>query len=127
MKRYSTEQRLSIEKYLADNHDEYLTAARIAAALESTGVSRSSVYRNLAEMARRGLVDRSIGDSGEVLYRFCGERCSKSIHLMCERCGRLIHLGEGQTVAIEGAVASTSGFRMDAARTVIYGVCEDCR
>lgn len=127
MKRYLTEPRAKIAEYLADNSDELFTAAQIARALETNGISRSSVYRNLASMEALGQVVRAAGSSGEILYRFCGAECSRSLHLQCECCGKIVHLDRDETQAIGDIVASEGDFRMDTAKTVIYGRCMQCR
>jgi Fur family ferric uptake transcriptional regulator len=127
MRSYATEQRSLLSDYLSSRPDVYLTAMEVANALEPKGVSRSSVYRNLLALEGQGQIVRSAGPKGETLYRFCGERCSDHIHLQCERCGRLVHLDEEETRAVAAIVSTRDGFELDATRTVIYGICEDCR
>ena len=57
MKVYHTEQRKSILDYLESRQDACVTAGEVAAAL-SAAVSKSAVYRNLADLEKEGKVVR---------------------------------------------------------------------
>lgn len=128
MKIYSTEQRRSILVYLEGRQDACLTANEIAVALAPT-VSKSAVYRNLADLEREGTVvrvplsgDRSFG------YRYAGsDACKGKIHISCVRCGKTEHVSTRAANAFEAAIAASDGFSLHKGECLLYGVCKSCR
>lgn len=129
MARYVTKQRRSLLGYLACHADESLTAQQIAAQLHDSGVSVSSVYRNLTELENEGKVRRvSHGGSREVYYQYAAaEGCRACLHLACKQCGKTFHMGMPTADALVESVAREEQFQIDREDTVIYGVCASCR
>ena len=124
-----TKQRRVLLDYLEKHADEALPVQEIADALEQESISKSSVYRNLAELENEGAVHRKYRGAGrELLYQYVGaEACKGSIHLSCKQCGRTFHMTVADADQLLRAVANTEGFAVDKGDTVLYGVCEDCR
>jgi len=128
MKGYRTEQRKSILDYLESHRDACLTAGDIATAL-SPSVSKSAVYRNLAELESEGKVvrvsqagDRSVG------YRYqASHACMGKIHISCVRCGKTEHISPRTTMVFEAALAASDGFSLNKGECQLYGVCKECR
>lgn len=127
--KYVTKQRKILLDYLTKHTDDPLPAQEIAEALEQESISKSSVYRNLAELENEGVVRRKYRGAGrELLYQYVGaEACKGSIHLSCKQCGRTFHMTAAGADQLLRAVAETEGFAVDKGDTVLYGVCEDCR
>lgn len=127
--KYVTKQRKILLDYLTKHTDDPLPVQEIAEALEQESISKSSVYRNLAELENEGVVRRKYRGAGrELLYQYVGaETCKGSIHLSCKQCGRTFHMTAAGADQLLRAVAETEGFAVDKGDTVLYGVCEDCR
>lgn len=129
MPKYATRQRAALLRFLADHADESLSASEIAQALSQENISRSAVYRNLAELEAEGKVCRvSQGGSREALYRFTdAEECRECLHMTCVRCGRTYHMADLDADNLVRALIRNEGFRVDKASTVLYGTCSACR
>ncbi len=129
MAKYVTRQRKTLLNYLSKHADELLSVQRIADALEAEDVSRSAVYRNVAELEAEGALRRDLGgDAHEACYRYVGaERCKNSLHLSCKQCGRTFHMDSGGAEALMQVVERAQGFALDKVDTVLYGVCADCK
>ena len=129
MPKYMTRQRRTLLSYLNGHADELLSVREIADALEAEDVSRSAVYRNVAELEAEGQLRRDRGgDAREVYYRYVGAApCRGSLHLSCKRCGRTFHMDSGGADALTRAVEREEGFAVDRSDTVLYGVCALCR
>jgi len=127
--KYATKQRRILLDYLEKHTDEPLPVHEIIAALERESISKSSVYRNLAELENEGTVRRKYSGAGrELLYQYVGSTaCKGSIHLNCKTCGRTFHMTSDGAELLLRAVAKTEGFTVDKGTTILYGVCEDCR
>ena len=127
MRVYHTEQRKSILDYLESRKDACVTAGEIAAAL-SPSVSKSAVYRNLADLEREGKVIRAT-QTGERSfgYRYAGSHsCAGKIHISCVRCGKTEHISAGAALRLERALAAEDGFSLHRGECMLFGVCREC-
>ena len=129
MSKYVTRQRRTLLSYLSGHADELLSVREIADALEAEDVSRSAVYRNVAELETEGKLRRDRGsDAREVYYRYVGAAgCRGSLHLSCKKCGRTFHMDSGGADALTQVVEKAEGFAVDKSDTVLYGVCAACK
>lgn len=127
MKVYHTEQRKNILEYLESRKDACVTASEIAAALSSV-VSKSAVYRNLADLEKEGEVVRvSLSGDRSVGYRYAGSHsCRGKIHISCVKCGRTEHVSSAAASAFEAALALSDGFSLNKGECLLYGVCKTC-
>lgn len=128
MPKYMTKQRKLLTDFLMQHIDENLSAGQIAEALSDT-ISKSAVYRNLADMEKEGKLHRVMGGgSREVIYRYSGSHvCSESLHLSCKKCGKTVHMQQQLADALVQSVAMNDDFSIDKGETVIYGVCSACK
>ena len=128
MRVYHTEQRKSILDYLESRQDACVTAAEIAEALSST-VSKSAVYRNLADLEKEGKVVRvSLSGGRSFGYRYAGSHaCVGKIHISCVRCGKTEHVSSRAAESFERALRDADGFSLNKAECLLYGVCKACR
>ncbi len=128
MPKYVTKQRKLLIDYLARHTDESLSAGQIARALADT-VSKSAVYRNLADMEAEGRLRRIAGGGArEVVYQYSdGASCGGCLHLSCKKCGKTVHMEKQVADALVDRVAESDHFSIDKGETVIYGVCASCQ
>jgi len=85
----------------------------------------ATVYRTLALLTEKGVVDVLSHHGAEQCYRLCGDEHHH--HLLCERCHRVVevqHCGLDDWVA---AAAKQHGFVATDHSVEIVGVCADCR
>ena len=128
MKVYHTEQRKSILDYLESRQDACVTAGEISAALSSS-VSKSAVYRNLADLEKEGKVVRvSLSGGRSAGYRYAASHaCAGKIHISCVKCGRTEHVSPAAALRLERALAVEEGFLLNKGESHLYGVCRECR
>ena len=89
-------------------------------------LSLGTVYRNISLFREEGeLVSLGVVRWEE---RFDG-RVEAHPHFVCSRCGKVIDIPEipNETLGNIGAMGEERGFKIEAARTVFYGLCGDCR
>ena len=127
MQTYRTEQRRKILEYLESKRDASVTATEIAAALSSL-VSKSAVYRNLADLESEGKVVRVSQSGGRSFgYRYAGSHsCAGKIHISCVRCGKTEHVSAGAALRLERALAAEEGFSLNKGECMLFGVCREC-
>ena len=124
-----TKQRKLLLEYLSEHADETLPTSQIVTGLLEKGISASAIYRNLADLERKGKVKRSAKPgSQELYYRYVGaESCRGHLHLSCLRCGKTVHMEESEADALAQRLAANKGFALDRGETVLYGICADCQ
>ncbi len=129
---YNTKQKNAVLDCLAEQTSRSLTVDGVLAALAARGerIGRSTVYRRLEELCREGYARRFAPEEGRsVTYRFIGSGCGEKshFHLICSACGVVYHTHCPEMEAIFQHVADEHGFAVDTQKTVLYGVCENCR
>jgi Fur family transcriptional regulator, ferric uptake regulator len=122
----ATPQRLLVLQTLAaEPHDA--TAQEIHARLREgkNRIGLATVYRALAVLKRRGVVDELSHRAGESCYRLC--QPGHHHHMVCERCHRVEEL-EG--CGADDWIASASrrhGFQVASHTVEVFGLCATCR
>lgn len=125
---YNTEQRTALLSFLTENPDKTFSAKQIAEALAGKNISKSSVYRNIAELESEQKIKR-VTKAGchESFYQFCdNSACKNHIHLSCTKCGKIFHMESKQTERLVSDVEAADGFEINRAETTLYGLCRDC-
>ena len=126
---YKTKQRELILSYLKNTDCPHVSAGDIAAHLRSeSSVGTATVYRQLEKMVEAGLVRKYSLDGG-ACYQYVGgdEGCREHFHLKCLCCGALIHVDCDFLCGLAPHILEHHGFEVDNSRTVMYGMCKECR
>ncbi len=128
MKQYKTKQRDEILRFLMENDDVCFSAKEIT---DRVSAGEATVFRTLAVLVRENRVRKFTVGSGRgecAHYQYNNsEECALHIHLKCESCGRLIHMDCSFMDEIRRHFKEDHNFVVDCGKTVIYGLCEDCR
>ena len=121
-----TEQRLAVLGALAEEPND-ATAQQIHAKLAARGVriGLATVYRSLALLSERGVVDALMHSSAETCYRLCGEEHHH--HLVCSQCHRVVELADCELDGWLERVSASHGFVATSHRLEATGVCSGCR
>ena len=128
--RYNTRQRDLILEFLQTNKSRHLTAEEIAEGLRGQRVGKSTVYRTLDLLIREGSVRRFfIEDGASACFQYAPPdgACKMHYHLKCYNCGALFHVECEFLDQVEAHIFERHGFQIDNSKTVLYGVCQDCR
>lgn len=127
----NTRQKTLILECLREYGSRHVTADELVERLKAgnTPVPKATVYRNLAQLEKNGLVKRYvISDNAPACYQYIDKAalCHEHFHFMCQGCGRIIHFDdEALRRALTGLKAGR-GFEIDGNKTVFYGICADC-
>lgn len=131
MKIYKTKQKNFVLECLKKHENENLTSENIIGFLKQEGVSVSNatVYRHLNSLLEDKSVRRIMGSDGVFVYRYFDKtkNCERHSHLVCDSCGKLIHLECESLDKIYEHIKNEHGFSVDGIKTVFYGKCKDCR
>lgn len=122
----ATPRRLDVLEELAQERDD-VTAQQLWGRLRrgDSGPGLATVYRTLALLSEKGVVDVLSHHGGEQCYRLCGDEHHH--HLLCERCHRVVEVQECGLDDWVAAAAKQHDFVATDHRVEIVGLCADCR
>jgi len=129
---YNTKQKTEIIAYLKEKKGTPLSAGDIGRHLaeENVPVGKTTIYRQLENLAEEGVIARIAADGDRSAYyeyidkADCYPHC---FHCKCVKCGKLIHLECEELLEVTEHLSKEHGFTVDPVKTVIYGLCEACR
>ena len=129
MSGYNTKQRRALLAFLGEHPDKLLTARQMADALAEKQISLSAVYRNLAQLEAEEKVRRSAkSGSHEAFYQYLDAKgCKGALHMSCVKCGKTFHMADSNAALFAKHLAQSEQFTLDAADTILYGTCSDCK
>lgn len=132
-----TEQRITkqgrcVLECLMENSGIHLTAEDISAKLKENGkaVSVATIYRQLEKLTALGKIRKYTSSPDEpACYQYFHEHtsCANHFHLKCQKCNKLIHVSCDYLDKLEKHIGEHHGFEVDNTRTVLYGICKDCK
>ncbi len=122
----STAARRLVADLIAARSGHFTAADLVADARASNaGVGRATVFRTLELFGERGIVERIDLPTGEHAYVGCEPRHHH--HVVCDRCGRTSEIDDAGIDGIVREVESRTGYRIDAHRVELFGLCPVCR
>jgi Fur family transcriptional regulator, ferric uptake regulator len=89
------------------------------------GVTRATIFRSLDVLAELGVVERLDLPSGEHAFVACEP--AHHHHVVCSSCGRSTGVADPGIERIADAIGRETGYRIDAHRLELFGLCPACR
>ncbi len=128
----NTHQKMAILEYMKACGGRHIRAEDIICGLQAQGeaVGKATVYRFLKALESEGQIRRyTISDKVPACYQYVGDHpeCREHCHLMCTRCGQLIHVENPVIKTFTKQTMEEDGFLIDESKTVFYGLCRQCR
>jgi Fur family ferric uptake transcriptional regulator len=122
-----TRQRRLIWDALTAEPESHLSAEDVVerVRVQMATVDPSTVYRTLDMLVREGLVRRTDLGAGRGFY----ERAQDHLHhhVVCERCGAVVHLHDDEVGEVRERVERASGYALSRDDMSFYGLCPSCR
>lgn len=131
-KPYNTQQRDIILSFLSNNEGKCLTVRDIYNGILKNGASigEATVYRQLQHFITEGVAFKFTDSEGEgAFYRYINDKneCDSHFHLKCVNCAEIIHMKCEFMKYLEQHILADHDFSVDNGRTVIYGLCSNCK
>jgi len=129
VKNYNTKQKQSILDLLIENASCHMTAEEILLKLKekSTPVSKATLYRYLDLLIAAGAVKRYSSGQNKGCFQYVEGNCSDNVyHLLCSKCGKLIHIDNLDLTTINNKIKKDFDFLVDDSKIVFYGKCREC-
>lgn len=132
--KYKTKKRDMLLEYLVSVRGKHITAGDVCEYFKAQGaeIGQSTVYRQLESLVDDGLIGKYLIDGNtpacfEFIGRDVQHKKDSCYHCKCEKCGKLIHLGGDEMKPLQEQLLNRNGFVLDPNRTVLYGLCENCK
>jgi Fur family transcriptional regulator, ferric uptake regulator len=88
------------------------------------GVHLSTIYRNLEELERLGVIDSTRLGTGHATYHLAS---SAHGHLVCEKCGTTIEVPDEIFAGLVRLAVTDYGFTINPRRFAVTGRCVNCQ
>ena len=128
---YSTRQKRELLSFLEERSMRHFSVDEVVFELQDRGekIGRSTVYRTLEQLAEQGRVRKYTGVQGITQYQHVQDAasCDDHFHMMCSRCGNLLHVDCALMRTMARHLMSEHGFQLDSRETILVGICENCR
>ena len=107
------------------DHPGHRTAEELVTSVQALDpdVHRSTIYRNLDELERLGVIEHVHLGHGPATYHLSSERHG---HLVCEHCGTALSVPDSFFASIADAAMREMGFRVQPRHFAMLGTCERC-
>jgi Fur family ferric uptake transcriptional regulator len=104
---------------------DHRTAEHLAAEVQAIApdVHLSTIYRNLDELERLGVVVHTHLGHSPATYHLATETHG---HFVCEACGYTLEAPEEVFAALAGAARAHYGFTIDPRHFAVLGTCAEC-
>lgn len=127
---YSTRQKRELLKFLQERGMRHFSVDDVVFEMQDRGekVGRSTVYRYLEQLAAQGSVRKYQSTQGVTQYQHVEDaaRCGGHSHMMCSRCGDLLHVDCKLMDTLSNHLMAEHGFMLDPRETILVGLCERC-
>jgi Fe2+ or Zn2+ uptake regulation protein len=106
--------------------EDHLSVEELASAVQQRApdVHVSTVYRNLEDLQRLGVVAHSHLGHGPATYQLASQAHA---HFICEDCGRRFEASDDLFTGLARAAKAKLGFSIDPHHFAIQGRCADCQ
>jgi Fe2+ or Zn2+ uptake regulation protein len=121
--RVTTPRRILLEVlFEAESH---LTAEELTAAVQARtpDVHLSTIYRNLEDLQKLGVIDHSHLGHGPATYQLASH---SHAHLICDECGKRVEAHDELFSELARKAQSQLGFTIDPHHFAVLGRCADC-
>ena len=95
-----------------------------AVSLQYPNISRTTVYRNLNELAKDGKI-RKLEVPGKADHY--DHICNEHYHIRCLKCGKVFDVDMKYKKGLENSIKDTHGFVVNGYDLIFKGICPNCQ
>ena len=124
--KYKTKHKTELIEFLKKHQDEHLTINEIQRSLKK--IPQATLYRLMDSLVESGQVRKYfIEPNSSCCFQYVGdEHCHEHFHLICKKCGKLIHLECDEVNHLLQHIKDDHGFEIDVSKVNFYGECDEC-
>ncbi len=92
--------------------------------IEYPEVSKATLYRNLSQLAKAGLIRKIDGLDSSAHF---DHNTKLHYHFICEKCGKVFDISTDVAQNIVKKAEQETGFKITSHEIVFKGLCKDCK
>lgn len=125
--KYKTKHKSELLAFLKENEDKHLTIQEIQSSLKS--IPTATLYRLMDSLVESKEVRKYfVEPNSSCCFQYVNDHhCHDHFHLLCSKCGKLIHLECDETEHFLKHIKDEHGFDVDISKINFYGVCKECQ
>ena len=127
---YNTRQKREMLKFLQERKMRHFSVDEVVFEMQERGekIGRTTVYRFLEQLAEQGDVRKYQNVQGITQYQHVEDMtsCDDHFHMMCKKCGNLIHVDCNLMHSMAEHLFKVHGFMLDPRETILKGLCDVC-
>ena len=132
IKKRNTKQKSLLLDYFIKNKHKHLSIDTILQDLSSDkqSISQATVYRLINTLVQEGLIRKIVIDDKKCsCYQYIdtNQKCYEHYHLICNKCGAMLHFDNNIIDNLKDNIYSTFNFEIDTSKVVFYGICSKCK
>ena len=121
-----TAPRRQVAELIAARHGHFTAADLLHdASRRRLRLGRATVFRNLDLLTELDALERLDLPTGEHAYVTCAP-AQHHHHVVCRSCGRSVDVQDSGLGSVVNEIADRSGFKIDAHRLELFGMCPEC-
>lgn len=123
---YQTDHQRKIQQYFMKHPNQGFTPKMICDVFADS-IHQATVYRNLARLEEAKIVRKVyLPNQENYTYQYIGCDCTSHLHLICQKCGKTIHLECEKSFDFLNHVMQEHQFNVDRYQSIIVGLCKEC-
>ena len=124
--KYKTKHKTEVIEFLKNHKDEHLTIHEIQKSLKR--IPQATLYRLMDSLVESGHVRKYfIEPNSSCCFQYIDNgHCHEHFHLICKKCGKLIHLECDEVDHLLQHIKDDHGFSIDVSKVNFYGECDEC-
>lgn len=125
--KYKTKHRSDIIDFLKKNEDKHYTIQELHLKLKD--IPQATLYRLVDSLVEEGQVRKYIiGPNSSCCFQYANcHHDHEHFHLVCQKCGKLIHLECDEVEHLVHHIKDDHGFAIDVTKVNLYGICDECQ
>ena len=125
--KYKTKHKKELLDYLKKHEDCHLTINEIHDDLSC--IPQATLYRLIDSLVEEGTVRKYfVEPNSACCFQYVGKNGEHHhFHLICQKCGKLIHLECHEVNHLITHINEEHGFNVDMSKVNLYGLCDNCQ
>ena len=123
----NTKQKRKVLDYLEKHKNKHITIEEIQKEIEGE-VGTTTIYRIINKLVEEGKVTKMPLNKQGFCYQYNEEKDEphKQYHLVCEKCGKLVHFESNELEIAKKEALQKEDFCINLDKVIFYGKCSKC-
>lgn len=124
---YDTKHLIKLQDFFRDHANESFTAKDLCDIFKDS-MNQATIYRKLISLESSKRIRKIVrADKETYEYQYQDKTCENHLHLICEKCGKMIHLDCSLSQTFLEHLSNIHHFSIDQQHSNLLGICKECQ